>query len=80
MKLDPADYDVVVTARIIIDDAYLAGRNEYEVAFDTRRQLRRDIERKMPDDWSFDDAVYSEFVTYRERFRFATTYELKVYL
>jgi hypothetical protein len=34
----------------------------------------------MPDDWTLDDAVYSEFVTYREQFRFATTYELKVYL
>jgi hypothetical protein len=80
MKLSPDDYDVVVMARIVIDDAYRISGNEYEVEFDTKRQLRRDIERKMPDDWTLDDAVYSEFVTYREPTRLATTYELKVYL
>jgi hypothetical protein len=78
MKLDPADYDVVVTARIVIDDVY---RPELlDLARETRRQLVDQIKYKMPDDWTLDDAVYSEFVTYRLPTRFATTYELKVYL
>jgi len=81
MKPKTDEWDIKLTARIVIDDYWLSGSDTLrrECEFDTKRRLRREIERKLPEGYTLDDC-YGEYVTYREERQFGVVYELRVYL
>lgn len=78
LPLADADFDVVVTARIDIDNYYLREM-PYDVGADVRSRLRRQIQAKLPDGYSIHD-FEGEYRTWKNRERQTTTFELRVYL
>lgn len=76
--LDPADYDVVVEASLILDGFSMNDRSSREIA---RDQLRLEVESRLPDGYTLADCVYSEYewsadVVLSNRFR----YTVRAYL